>query len=61
MELAVSGRPPLFLLSALLAVAFFIAWCFFLGHLAGPVKPGIYEMFKLGLGTLKSGSFLHRA
>ena len=57
MELAVTGRPFLFWWSVLLAVAFFIAWCLFLGQLAGPVKPGIFEMFKLGLGTLKSGSF----
>lgn len=57
MELAVTGRPPLFWWSALLAVIFFITWCLLLGHLAGPVRPGIFEMFKLGLGTLKSGSF----
>ena len=57
MELAFTGRPPLFWWSALLAVVFFIAWCLFLGHLAGPMRPGIFEMFKLGLGTLKSGSF----
>lgn len=57
MELAATGRPPLFWWSALLAVIFFIAWCLFLGHLAGPVRLGIFEMFKLGLGTLKAGSF----
>ena len=57
MELAATVRPPLFWWSALLAMFFFIAWCLFLGHLAGPVRPGIFEMFKLGLGTLKSGSF----
>ena len=57
MELAATGRPPLFWWSALLAVIFFITWCLFLGHLASPVRPGIFEMFKLGLGTLKAGSF----
>lgn len=57
MEIAAAQRPPLFWWSALLALMFFIAWCLVLGHLAGPAKPGFFEMFKLGLGTLKSGSF----
>lgn len=58
MEHAATERPPLFWWSAALAVMFFIAWCLVLSHLAGPAKPGIFEMFKLGLGRLKSGSFL---
>ena len=57
-EYAAAERPPLFWWSALLALIFFVAWCFVLGHFAGPAKPGFFEMFKVGLGTLKSGSFL---
>jgi hypothetical protein len=57
METVATGKPLLFWWFVLLAAAFHIAWSLFLGYRAGPLTPGIYEMFVLGLGKLEAGSF----
>lgn len=57
MEKVAAGKPLLFWWFVFLAAAFLITWSLVVGYRAAPPATGIFETFKLGLGTLEAGSF----